>query len=188
MMNSNIFKIIILFFFISCKSYHVENRYEDNRDGINYITKDFQYLKIGKKSGIYIYPKLNFMYTLKKGKLDGEMSFIKQKDTLYFCHYDNNKPVGKYINRLYLEKNSTYRLIMTMNPAIIIDGEGVFNTNHSKEGYWKEFNGICFKEGNYANGLKNGLWKEDCFNDAGAYENKKNVIYKNDSIVSFIEN
>jgi hypothetical protein len=66
---------------------------------------------------------------------------------------------------------------MTMSPAIIIDGEGIFNTNHRKEGHWKEFSGICFKEGNYINGLKNDLWKEDCFNDAGAYECKKKGNY-----------
>lgn len=188
MTNSNIFKIVILLLFISCKSQQIENRYDDNQDGINYLTKDFQYFKTGQKSGIYTYPKLNFRYSLKKGKLDGEMSLIKHKDTLYFCCYDKNKPIGKYINKLYLEKYTTYRLIMTMNPAIIIDGEGVFNANHEKEGFWQQFDGICSKKGNYIKGMKNGLWEEDCFNDGGAYQSKKDVMYKNDSIVGLIEN
>lgn len=175
-MNSNIFKIIILCLCISCKSRHVENRYEDNRDGINGITRDFQYFKKGKKSGVYIYTKLNFRYTLKKGKLNGEMSLIKQKDTLYFCYYNKNKPIGKYINKLYLEKNTIYRLIMTMSPAIIIDGEGIFNTNHQKEGHWQENE----NNGYYKNGLKNGYWEERYTNDiANEISYVKKGYYKN---------
>lgn len=188
MMNSNIFKTILLILLISCKSHHIENRYEDNRNSINYITRDFQYLKIGEKSGVYTYPKINLIFTLKKGKLHGMMSLIKENDTLYFCRYNENQPVGKYINKLYLEKYNSYKQILTLSPVNVIDGEGFYNNNHKKEGFWKEFYGNCDKKGYYFNGLKNGLWEENCFNDAGAYEYRRNVIYKNDSIVSYTKN
>ena len=114
---------------------------------------------------------------------NGEMKVMDEKDTLYYCVYLNNKPVGKYINIIYQEKGSMYLRVLPVKPKIDVGyGRGTFNTEHQKEGIWKD----DFGSGNYIKGLKNGYWIDYYFNDVGATTIKTKTVYKNDTVVSKI--
>ncbi len=183
-MNSNIFKIFfcILFIVASCRpKVYINEKY--NLGNVNELQQELRKYFHEKKTGKYIYPKLGATINLKKGMYNGEMSIIIEKDTLYYCVYQNNKPVRKYINVIYQEKGSMYLRVLPVKPKIDVGyGRGIFNIEHQKEGFWKD----DFGSGNYIKGLKNGDWIDYYFNDVGAITTKTKTVYKNDTIVSKI--
>jgi len=183
-MNLNIFKTVLCILIVAtaCKPKNFINE-NYNLSDVNKLQRELSKHFYEKKTGKYIYTKLGTTINLKKGKYNGEMSIIVKKDTLFYCVYQNNKPVGKYINIIYYGtgRGAEYLRILPINPKIDVGfGRGIFNQEHQKDGYWIDSNG----SGNYTNGLKNGEWVRDYFNDVGGTTTKTKTIYKNDIVLS----
>lgn len=66
------YSLIILLFLISCRSKPIVYKIED------YSGQHFSYMINKKKTGTFYYPKMNFKYTLHKGKLNREILLIKK--------------------------------------------------------------------------------------------------------------
>lgn len=131
-----------------------------------------------KKTGKFFFPNMNFSYSLYNGELDGKILLIEKSDTILFGNFKRNQPIGKYINRS--DQCNRCKYIFRKTVIEQIDGEGIFNKYSQKHGYWKE----KYREGNYNNGKKNGVWKIYRYNDLENSENTINeVIYRNDSLI-----
>lgn len=192
MKNLSIFKIlfvIIGFIFTGCKpKIYINEKANQDNDGTRVIEQDLIKNIREKKTGIYIYPYLGTKISLKKGKFNDVFQIIENKDTVFYCNYVNNFPVGRYVRQY---KNDRYRYkhrrTLPLKPEIDYkEGMGFFNQKHQKEGIWIEDNYRCTEEGRYVAGRKEGVWKENCFNDVGGYTIYKNVVYKNDSIINSV--
>ncbi|REC60058.1 hypothetical protein DRF65_22990 [Chryseobacterium pennae] len=173
MMNSNFYKLIMILFMVSCVSEPIVYQQVDYKGDIFY--GDIRQ----KKTGKFIFPNMNFSYSLYKGELNGKILLIEKSDTIVFGHFKRNQPIGKYINRI----DQCYQCKYIFRKTVIekIDGEGEFNKQSKKDGYWKEKS----QEGNYSNGKKNGVWKIYKYNDLENSQNTiKEVIYKNDSLIN----
>lgn len=173
MMSFRLYSLIILILLTSCKTKTYIYDLED------YSGQFFFYTINQKKTGNYYYPKMNFTYTLKNGKLNGIILLIKENDTIVFGSFKNNKPIGKFINKSYkceLSRNIFFGTIIEKYGY----GNGVFNEKSKKNGFWKEYT----QEGEYRDGKKNGIWKINQSSDLENYKNVvKEILYKNDSIV-----
>ncbi len=184
MMNSNIYKIICCFllaFLTSCKpKVYVNEKY--SYDDIRKLQRELPNYFREKRTGKYIYTKLGTTINLKKGMYNGEMSIISNKDTLFYCEYLNNKPIGKYIHKMsYAGLDRYYREILPLKPKIDVDfGGGMFNAEHQKEGLWFNHEG----SGSYIKGLKNGEWVDIEYSDTSSIITKTTTVYRNDTIVS----
>jgi hypothetical protein len=191
MMNSNIFKTLLFtILFISCKSRIIENRYDNTYGDLQEMSKNVRRIMYSKKTGVFTYPKVGYVLSLKTGKLDGEMSLIHKQDTIYYCIYKNNKPIGKYINNIHDSTHSYgysyemyYYSLITIDSALYLPGKGFYNKSHQKDGFWDESGFYCTKEGTYTNGLKNGMWLEHCSSDFESDDTTKIIKYKNGVVV-----
>ena len=184
-MNSNIFKTFfcLLIIVMSCKpKVYINEKY--SYDDIRKLQRELPNYFREKRTGKFLYPKLGTTINLKKGLYNGEMSIICNKDTLFYCEYLNNKPIGKYIHKMsYVGLDTYYREILPLKPKIDVGfGDGMFNEEHQKEGFWND----DFGSGNYIRGLKDGEWIDYYFNDVGAVTTKTKTVYKNDTVVSKI--
>jgi hypothetical protein len=183
-MNSNIFKTFLCFLIIvmSCKPIiYINEKY--SYDDIRKLEKELPNYFREKRTGKFLYPKLGTTINLKKGFYNGEMSIIVEKDTLFYCVYQNNKPIGKYVNVIYFGngKGVEYLRILPLKPKIDVDfGGGMFNAEHQKEGLWFNREG----SGNYIKGLKNGEWIVINHSDTSSIITKTTTVYRNDTIVS----
>lgn len=192
MINLNtckIFFIIIGFVFTGCKTRtYINEKVNQDNDGTRAIEWDLIKNIREKKTGIYIYPYLGTTISLKKGKINGVFQIIENKDTIFYCNYVNNFPVGRYVKQ-YKNNRQRYKHGRTLPLKFKIDyeeGLGYFNQKHQKEGFWIEDNPGCIREGRYVAGRKEGVWKENCFKDVGGYTIYKNIVYKNDSIIKSV--
>jgi hypothetical protein len=190
-MNLNIFKVLIfVLFFTSCKSKIIENKYDNEYGDLAEMSTAVKRIVSQSKTGIFIFPKVGYVLSLKKGRLDGEMSLICKQDTLYYCIYKNNKPTGKYMNHIShyypygYNYNMYYNNLINIRSSLTDPGIGFYNKNNKKEGFWDESDYYCsVQEGTYENGLKHGIWIEDCFKDAGAFYISKIIKYNKGVII-----
>ncbi|GAA3784565.1 hypothetical protein GCM10022423_47470 [Flavobacterium ginsengiterrae] len=181
--------MVLSLFFFNCQIKKNTNYNYAGYSGIRQIESDLKKALKDKKTAIYNYPNLGTSFFLKKGKINGVFEIIINNDTIYYCNFKNNKPCGYYVFKTIHPKNiNYYNRILPLKPNIDFGfGSGFFNSQHEKDGFWRENNQPCEQEGIYIKGKKEGIWKENCFNDIGGYTIYKNVTYKNDTIVSSTE-
>ena len=189
MKNLNTFskKIVIILFFL-CLSCNKKVIINDNIQQIYYGTRIIEYeLKKNmteKKSGTYIYPKLGTKISLKKGKLYGVFQIIENKDTLYFCNFINNQPVGKYIKKFNTQTAHRHFRTLPLKPNIDYgEGYGTFTLDHNKNGLWFEFYGNCTNQGVYQNNAKEGIWIEECYDETGEKKSIKEKKYSKNLLI-----
>jgi hypothetical protein len=192
MKNLNIYKIFLLFIvytFSGCKTnIYINEKVTSNNEGTRAIEWDLRKNIREKKTGIYIYPNLGTKFSLKKGKFNGTFQIIDidKNDTIFYCNYIDNLPIGRYVKNFYYRYIYRHYRTLPLKPKIDYeDGKGFFNNQHQKEGVWVENFGDCVKKGTYKKNKKEGIWEENCFEDVGGYYTEKILIYKNDSIVEF---
>lgn len=183
MKNLNTYKGIIYFTVIFLLSCSCKNKiFINENNNVYYIEAEIRKNIIKKKTGVYIYPKKGMRFSVKNGTFNGIFEIIKDKqDTIFFCKFENGYPIGRYIYHFKTanDKYMYYRII----PIEFKDyekGKGYFNKEHNKDGVWEEFKGNEYKKGIYLNGMKEGVWKEEYFNDEAATEYSKKGIYIND--------
>ncbi|KMQ58540.1 hypothetical protein ACM39_18580 [Chryseobacterium sp. FH2] len=188
MKNLNIYKIVFFFVIYGCKTHTYTNeKVNPNNDGTRTIEWDLKKNLKEKKTGIYLYPNLGTKFSLKKGKFNGTFQIIDidKNDTIFYCNYVDNLPIGRYVKNFYHRYKYRHFRTLPLKPNIDFgDGKGFFNNQHQKEGIWIEDFGNCTKKGGYEKGKKEGVWEENCYSDTGGDDTKKIFIYKNDSIVN----
>lgn len=140
MRSPNIYTLSFLLILGSCNIKTVVNDIP-LLEGTWVIEKDIKRNIINKETGTYTYPNLKTRYTLKKGKFNGPFQIIGEKnDTLFYCTYKDNLPVGEYILK---EPDSNdkifHRRSIPVKPKLEYGyGCGFFNQNHKKDGVWSE--------------------------------------------------
>lgn len=163
MKNLNTYSFILICIFLySCEVKTFINNATSKNDGTRTIENELRKNIKNKKTGIYIYPDLGTKISLKKGKINGVFQIIYKKDTLFYCKYIDDLPTGLYIKNFYYPQNYIHFRTLPLKPKIDYgDGSGFFNSQHKKEGFWKEKD----QEGYYKNGVKQGYWEEYFTND-----------------------
>lgn len=140
MRSLNIYNFSILLILGSCSLKTIVNETPIS-GGTWIIEKDIKSNIIHKNTGTYVYPNLKTHYTLKNGKFNGPFQIMGEKnDTLFYCTYKNNLPVGKYILK---EPDNNDKIFhnrsIPVKPKLEYGyGTGFFNRNHNKEGIWIE--------------------------------------------------
>ena len=143
MKNSIIYSCLVLFTTCSCTI----KTFINNDISLDYkgnlalkIEKEIKKNIIDKKTGKYLYPNIGVEYTLKRGKFNGPFIIMDEKDTIFYCKYKNNMPVGKYIQKRFkYNKEIFYFKTIPVKPKLNYGiGYGNFNKNHEKDGIWNE--------------------------------------------------
>lgn len=175
---------IIFLLLNSCKTKtFVNEKFNSQNDGTRQIESELKKNMLEKKTGIFIYPKLGTKISLKQGQLNGIFEIIDGKDTLYYCNFINNKPIGMYMKNFNYQYINRHYRTLPLTPNIDFgDGVGFFNNQNQKEGAWTEYNGNCTEKGSYKNGKKEGLWNSECFDDSTRKYDKKKILYHDDNI------
>lgn len=137
MKNLSTCKVITLLVFTSCTSKTIV-RDAPMLNGTWFIERDIQKNISTKKTGTFQYPNLGTEYKLRKGKFNGVFKIIvNNNDTVFYCNFDNNLPVGKYILKSLNDYPRHHRTIPRHPNLYYGIGEGTFNKEHKKEGLWK---------------------------------------------------
>jgi hypothetical protein len=188
MKSLNIYKIFLISIictFSGCKTKtYINEKVTPDNDGTRTIELDLKKLIEEKRTGIYIYPNLGTTISLKKGKFNGVFQIIDKKDTIFYCNYIDNLPVGQYIKNFHHQYIYRHYRTLPLKPKIDFNnGKGFFNNQHQKEGFWLEYDRNCTGKGTYQKGKKEGIWEEKCFEDVGGNYTTKILTYKNDSLL-----
>lgn len=144
MKNSIIYSFFVLFITYGCTVKTYVN--EDIRIGYkggslaSKIESEIKKNIIYKRSGKFVYPNMDIEYTLKRGKFNGPFIIMDVNDTIFYCIYKNNLPIGRYIRkRLEYNKDIFYFKTIPVKPKLNYGiGSGFFNQNNKKDGIWDE--------------------------------------------------
>lgn len=118
------------------------------------IEREMKKNKIYEKTGTFIYPNLGTEYTLKKGKFNGAFKIFDKNDTLFYCVYKDNLPIGRYVKKMDdNQRRRHYRTIPVKPHLDYGEGSGFFTNSHKKDGNWTE-DGINVY---YRNGIKDSI-------------------------------
>jgi len=144
MSNIKILIVLILVIFQSCTIKTIVNEIPLS-GGTWVIESDIRKNRTDGKTGTYIYPNLKTQYTMKRGKFNGVFEILGEKnDTLFYCTYQNNLPVGRYV---FKEMGNNDKLFnnrsIPVKPKLEYGfGFGFFNNEHKKDGVWNEWGNI----------------------------------------------
>lgn len=151
-----IYIIIIFSILTSCSSKTIVNN-SPISEGSWVIERDIRKNRAYEKTGTFIYPNLKTRYTMKRGKFNGVFEIFGEKnDTLFYCTYTNNLPVGRYVLK---EWDNNDKLLnsrsIPIKPKLEYGiGSGVFNKEHKKDGVWNEIGGVfIYKNGDITDTL-----------------------------------
>lgn len=88
---------------------------------------------------------------MKRGKFNGIFEIFGEKnDTLFYCTYNNNLPVGRYVLTEWDHNDKLFNSrSIPVKPKLEYGiGSGTFNKEHKKDGVWNETGNILI----YKNG------------------------------------
>lgn len=150
MKNLTIFSLILFLILVNCNpNVIISNIPMDN--GTWKIERDMKENLVYERTGTFVYPNLGTEYTLRKGKFNGVFKIFNKKDTLFYCVYIDNLPIGRYVKNIGdNQKRKHYRTIPVKPHLDYGEGSGFFNKNHLKDGTWNEDGIIIY----YKNGIK----------------------------------